>query len=185
MIWSCKCFWFKRVCGVFHHACIGTAKILPSISHRILSTHSSLASEHTLCSIKYRHSSCISANGRTNWAVAVLVYYCLIPEEMCSSQDSFTFLHILWNDYLPPAIIPSYGSDGKESACSGGDLGSVPRSGRSPGERKSYPFQYSCLRNSMDREAWWATVHGGHKELNTAERLTHTYIDIAIDNNDQ
>ena len=130
------------------------------ISHRILSTHSSLASECILCSIIYRHSSCISANRRTNWAVAVLVHYCLIPEEMCSSQDSFTFLHILWNYYLPPAIIPSYGSDGKESACNARDLGSIPRSGRSPGERKSYPFQYSCLRNSVDREAWRATVHG-------------------------
>ena len=51
-------------------------------------------------------------------------------------------------------------SDGKESACNAGDLGSIPGAGRSPGERNGNPLQYSCLENSMDREAWWATVHG-------------------------
>ena len=52
------------------------------------------------------------------------------------------------------------GSDGKESACNAGDLGSIPGSGISPGEGNNYPFQYSCLENPMDRGAWWATVHG-------------------------
>ena len=52
------------------------------------------------------------------------------------------------------------GSDGKESACNEEDLGSVPGSGRSPGEGNSYPFQCSCLENSMDRGAWWTAVHG-------------------------
>ena len=42
------------------------------------------------------------------------------------------------------------GSDGKESARSGGDLGSIPGLGRSPGEGNSYPLQYSGLENSMD-----------------------------------
>ena len=50
------------------------------------------------------------------------------------------------------------GSDGKESACNFGDLGSIP--GRSPGERNGNPLQYSCLENSMDRGAWQATGHG-------------------------
>ena len=40
------------------------------------------------------------------------------------------------------------------------DVGSIPGSGRSPGEGNSNPLQYSCLENSMDREAWWATVQG-------------------------
>ena len=48
------------------------------------------------------------------------------------------------------------GSHGTESACSGGDPGSVPGLGRSPGEGNGYPLQYSCLENSMDREAWQA-----------------------------
>ena len=52
------------------------------------------------------------------------------------------------------------GSEGKASACNAGDLGSIPGSGRSPGEGNGNPLQYSCLENSMDRGAWWATVHG-------------------------
>ena len=52
------------------------------------------------------------------------------------------------------------GSDGKESAYNAGDLGSIPGSGRSPGERHGNPLQYSCLENPMDRGAWWAVVHG-------------------------
>ena len=52
------------------------------------------------------------------------------------------------------------GSDGKESACNVVELGSIPGSGRSPGEGTAYPLQYSCLENSMDKGAWWATVHG-------------------------
>ena len=44
------------------------------------------------------------------------------------------------------------GSAGKESACNAGDLGSIPRLGRSPGEENSYPLQYSGLENAMDVE---------------------------------
>ena len=51
-------------------------------------------------------------------------------------------------------------SNGKESACSAGDLGSIPGSGISPGEENGYPLQYSCLENSSDRGAWQAAVHG-------------------------
>ena len=58
-------------------------------------------------------------------------------------------------EYLSPG-----GSDGKESACNAGDLGLSPGSGRSPGEGNGNPLQYSGLENSMDRGAWWATVHG-------------------------
>ena len=50
-------------------------------------------------------------------------------------------------------------SDGKESACIAEDLGLNPGSGKSPGEENGNPFQYSCLENPMDREAWWATLH--------------------------
>ena len=52
------------------------------------------------------------------------------------------------------------GSDGKESACIAGDLGSVPGSRRSPGEGNGYPHGYTCLEKSMDIGACWATVHG-------------------------
>ena len=40
-----------------------------------------------------------------------------------------------------------------------GDMGSIPVSGRSPGEGNGNPPQYSCLENPMDRGAWWATIH--------------------------
>ena len=48
----------------------------------------------------------------------------------------------------------------KESACSAGDRGSIPGSGRSPGEGNGNALQYSCLENPMNRRAWQATVHG-------------------------
>ena len=52
------------------------------------------------------------------------------------------------------------GSDGKESVCSAGDLGSVPGLGRSPGEGNDNPLHYSCLENPMDREIWQVIVGG-------------------------
>ena len=55
------------------------------------------------------------------------------------------------------------GSDNKESACNAGNLGLIPGSGISPGEGNGNPLQYSCLENSIDRGAWWATVHGVSK----------------------
>ena len=58
------------------------------------------------------------------------------------------------------------GSDGKESACNSGALGSIPESGRSPGEGNGNALQYSCLENPMDRGAWQ-----GCKESDTNEQL--------------
>ena len=51
------------------------------------------------------------------------------------------------------------GSDGKESACSVGDLGLIYGLGRSPREGNGNPLQYSCLENPTDGGAWQATVH--------------------------
>ena len=51
-------------------------------------------------------------------------------------------------------------STGKESASNAGDLGSIPGLEKTPGEGTGYPLQYFCLKNSMVREAWLATVHG-------------------------
>ena len=60
----------------------------------------------------------------------------------------------------------------KESACNSGDLGLIPGSGRSPGEGKGNPLQYSCLENPMDRGAWQATVHGVAKSQTRLSQLT-------------
>ena len=57
------------------------------------------------------------------------------------------------------------GSAGKESACNVGDLDSIPGLGRSPGEGKGYPLQYSGLENPMDC----------HKELDTTEQLSLSF----------
>ena len=50
------------------------------------------------------------------------------------------------------------GSDSKASACNAGDLDLIPGLGRFPGEGNGNPLQYPCLENSIDREAWHATV---------------------------
>ena len=66
------------------------------------------------------------------------------------------------------------GSDGKDSACSVGELGLIPGLGRSPGEENSLPLQYFCMENPMDRRAWQATVHGAAKmTLNLLCSLQH------------
>ena len=68
----------------------------------------------------------------------------------------------------------------KASACTAGDLGSIPGSGRFPGEINGTPFQYSCLENPMDGGAWWATVQGSQRvghDCVTSLSLSH-YISI-------
>ena len=64
------------------------------------------------------------------------------------------------------------GSEVKASACIVGDLGSIPGSGRSPGEGNGNPLQYSCLENPMDGRAWWATVHRVTKSRTRLNDLT-------------
>ena len=67
------------------------------------------------------------------------------------------------------------------TAGDAGNADSIPGSGRSPGVRNGNPFQYSCLENFMDREAWWATVHGitnsqtRLKQLSTCHENKHTF----------
>ena len=67
---------------------------------------------------------------------------------------SFKFMHTLKDLGFPCSSVD------KESVCSAGDPGLIPGSGRSPGEGNGNPLQYPCLENLMDREAWWAAVHG-------------------------
>ena len=64
------------------------------------------------------------------------------------------------------------GSDGKESACSVGDLSSISALGISPGGGHGNLFQYSCLENPMDRGAWWARVHRVTKSQTQLKRLS-------------
>ena len=64
---------------------------------------------------------------------------------------------------------------GKESTCSAGNLGSIPGSGRSPGEGNGNPLQYSCLENPTDRGAWQATVHGAAKSRTQLSDFTFAW----------
>ena len=67
-----------------------------------------------------------------------------------------------------------------ESAGSAGNPGSIPGSGRSPGEENGNPLQYSCLENPMDGGALWATVHGVAKSRTQLSDFTFLliYIDL-------
>ena len=61
------------------------------------------------------------------------------------------------------------------------DAGLIPGLGRSPGGGNGNPLQYSCLENTMDRGAWWATVHWVADESDTMEQLnTHTKYSIYV-----
>ena len=89
-------------------------------------------------------------------------------------------MHLLCNLIVQLGLPGS--SDGKESAHKTRDPGSSPGSGRSPGEGKGNPLQYSGLGYPKDRGAWRATVYGVAKELNTTEQLTltHSLYSLAI-----
>ena len=71
------------------------------------------------------------------------------------------------------------GTSGKEPTFKAGDTrdaGLNPGSGRSPGGGHGNPVQYSCPANSMDRGAWWATVHGSHKSQTRAARQQQLHV---------
>ena len=70
----------------------------------------------------------------------------------------------------------------QETTCNTGNPGSIPRLGRFPGEENGNPLQYSCLKNPMDRGAWWATVprvarvrHNLVTKPHTHHTHTHTH----------
>ena len=63
----------------------------------------------------------------------------------------------------------------RASVCNAGDPGSIPGWGRSSGEGNGNPLQYSCLENSMDGGAWWATVHGVAKSRTRLSNFTFTF----------
>ena len=77
-----------------------------------------------------------------------------------------------------PSVVMGFpgGSDDKESTCNAGDLGSIPRLGRSPGEGNSYPLKYSGLENSMDYP--WSC-----EESDTTERLSLSITGKTMSNN--
>ena len=75
------------------------------------------------------------------------------------------------------------GSDGKASAYNVEDPGSMPGSGRSPGEGNGNPFQYSCLENPMDGGAWRAAVHRVAKSWTQLSDFTLLYFNVSAVSN--
>ena len=88
----------------------------------------------------------------------------VLKRKYCSNHYThFSFLSVF-------AAYPSL-SEVKASASKAGDPDSIPGSGRSPEERNGTPLQYSCLETTIERGAWWVTVHGVAKDLDTSEAI--------------
>ena len=101
--------------------------------------------------------------------------------------DGQAFIKVLWFlcvNYFKLTPIKTWsrisfpgGSDSKETASNSGDLALIPGSGRSLG----YPLSYSCLENSMDGGAWWATVHGVAKNwTRLSDQHSQEQVDIYV-----
>ena len=93
----------------------------------------------------------------------------------------FVRSYLFGRTFLVRICWPSFGFPGgsvvKNLPTNAGDMGSVPKSGRSPREENSNPLQYSCLGNPMDRGAWWATAHRVKmSETQLATEQAHTHI---------
>ena len=85
--------------------------------------------------------------------------------------------HVLRSRLVGSNLLENYD---KASSCNAGDLGSIPESGRSPGEGNGNPLQYSCLENPMDRGAWRATVHGAAKSQTQLSDFTHSLTHLLL-----
>ena len=99
---------------------------------------------------------------------------CFLPHlsEVCNLRANSFLGRARWTMGFPG------GSAGKESACNAGDLGSIPGSGRSPGEVNGHLLQYSYPENSADRAAWWAAVLAqkvGHDWVTNTHTHTHAW----------
>ena len=100
--------------------------------------------------------------------------------------DMVTIVKGQWLSRAPRGF--SGGSLVKNLPANAGDMGSIPGSGRSPGEGNDSPLQYSCLGNPMDRGAWWTAVHGVAKswtQLNNNNHLIRkcplgVYVDVHL-----
>ena len=111
----------------------------------------------------------LSCSSSWFYLVPVLSRFFVLKLNLVLQRSCYSVSYPVSSQYIPFVLklgrSPAYGgfpggSNGKESACSVGDLGSISELGRSPGGGNGSPLQYSCLENPMDRGAWWATVLG-------------------------
>ena len=93
------------------------------------------------------------------WGLWHMQYHWLLLFGEEVQESALPFFFYFFETHMPlgmphPIGRASLVSDGKESACNAGDLGSIPGMGRSSGERNGHPLHYSCLGNPMDRSPW-------------------------------
>ena len=128
------------------------------------------------CSMQLQNPQ-IGLNFRYGW-IQVLKWCILESLWSLALSSLFVYVGFILRQALFCVLNSSWGfpggSDGKASACSAGDPGSIPGLGRSTGEGNGNPLQYSCLENSMDWGAWWATVHGVAKSQTWLSNFTHS-----------
>ena len=108
---------------------------------------------------------------RHNWATELNVSGVCVCVCVCVCMHKYTHMSVCV--ILSTALLPGFlgGSDNKESTCNVGDSGSVPGSGRFPGEGNSYPLQYSCLEKPIRRGVWQGYSPWGHKKYDRTKQL--------------
>ena len=109
--------------------------------------------------------------GETSYLFTITLHYPLLPQ-LLATTNLFSVsmdLPVLGTSYKWGRGASLVAQTVKNLPAMQESPGSNPGSGRSPGEGNGNPLQYSCLENSMNREAWWATVHGVAKELDMTE----------------
>ena len=109
----------------------------------------------------------LRVEGRAPWSHVVPLYSGALwgpqsQENLMSFASAFyrPFIRFSWRPYVGAFPVAQMVKNPPASAGEAKDKGSIPGSGRSPGEGNGNLLQYSYLENSMDRGAWWATVHG-------------------------
>ena len=107
----------------------------------------------------------------------ILIIYCVLDPGWKTSYHSIK----CFMKYVPLSFpFCKFSSDGKESACNAGGLGSIPGLGMSPGERNGNPLQCSCLKNPMGRGAWRATVYAVAKSRTRLSNFTSLHFEKTV-----
>ena len=98
---------------------------------------------------------------------------CSLPTHRNDPFGKFQTLKLPCLPFFVGVLFPA-GSVVKNLSANAGDSGSIPGSGRSPGQGNSNPLQCSCLEHTTERGAWWTTVHGLVKSLDTTAWLSNS-----------